>query len=265
MEFELDGRGSFAPEGDPVAEDSDGLEEIEHEGQFYRIPKVLRDRVLQSVDHERQLAELMEHKGKLDQGRRSLAEREALAESTMQIRLHLAAFDAQIESFQGVDWEAYANESPEDAQALWQEFQGFLEARQHYVAALQEENGRAQRAAEQELAARMAETGQTLTKEIEAWSPEVAGKLVEYAAAFGVTIDELREVADARLWKILHRAYAGDQLHEQQKAAKSAAQMQAVRPAAQVSGAGSGLGAARDELGTAEWMRRRNEQMRRLA
>ncbi|MCX7587179.1 hypothetical protein [Phenylobacterium sp. 58.2.17] len=80
------------------------------------------------------------------------------------------------------------------------------------------------------------------------------------APARGLTLDELREVADPRLWKILHRAQLGDEAAKQRETTRQTEQLQAVRPAVQVSGAGASRGGVRDELGTREWMQRRNDQ-----
>jgi hypothetical protein len=102
----------------------------------------------------------------------------------------------------------------------------------------------------------MAETGATLQREIEGWSPETAAKLVDYAQAFGVTLEELSQMADPRLWKVLHKAYQADQASQGEAAQRA----QTVRPAVLVSGAATGGGGVRDELATREWMRRRNEQ-----
>ena len=95
--------------------------------------------------------------------------------------------------------------------------------------------------------------------EIEGWSPAVAAKLVDYAQVFGVTLDELRGVADPRLWKILHRAYQADRAGRDEAAAKAPT----VRPAVTVAGAAAGGGSVRDEMATKDWMKRRNEQMTR--
>ena len=105
----------------------------------------------------------------------------------------------------------------------------------------------------------MAETGRTLAQEIEGWSPEVAGKLIDYAKAFGVTHEELAQMADPRLWKVLHKAWQADQADRNEGAASAVARSQAVRPAVTVAGAAAGGGGVRDELATKEWMKRRNE------
>ncbi|MFN3522227.1 MAG: hypothetical protein ACK4YQ_08250 [Phenylobacterium sp.] len=98
------------------------------------------------------------------------------------------------------------------------------------------------------LAERLAETGRVLSKEIEGWSPEVAMKLVEYAQAFGVTLDEMRQVADPRLWIILHRAHQGEEAARRQETARAVEQAQAVRPALQVSGVLAGGGGEGDTV-----------------
>jgi hypothetical protein len=123
------------------------------------------------------------------------------------------------------------------------------------------ERGRLQAA--REGAARMAATGQTLQRDIEGWSPELAAKLVEYGRGHGVTLQELGAADDPRVWKILHCAYQGDQARQQDGASAAAIKAQAVRPAVTVSGSAAGGGGVRDELATKEWMKRRNEQMRK--
>jgi hypothetical protein len=109
----------------------------------------------------------------------------------------------------------------------------------------------------------MAQTGRTLQREIENWSPELAAKLVDYAQGHGVTLDELGAADDPRVWKVLHRAWRGDQAGRRDDAAQALAQAQAVRPAVTVSGAATGGRGVRDELATKEWMQRRNEAVRR--
>jgi hypothetical protein len=109
----------------------------------------------------------------------------------------------------------------------------------------------------------MAQTGRVLSQQIDGWSPELAGKLVDYAQGHGVTLDELGAADDPRVWKILHRAWQGDQAAQRDGAANAAAQVQAVRPAVTVSGFAAGAGGVRDELATKEWMKRRNDAVRK--
>lgn len=238
------------------ASEGDDTEEVEHEGQTYRIPSALKGAFLASADHARKSQELEAARAQLDQRAQGLQ-----GQMSDRARLHL--LDDQVEMFEGADWEAIAEESPERAQVLWRQFLETRAARDSFADALshQEEQGRLQ--AERERAAQLEETGRVLSREIEGWSPEVAAKLVEYGKAFGVTLEELRQVADPRIWKVLHRAHQGEELLKQREAARQAERTQAVRPAVQISGGAFGSGGVRDELGTGDWMKRRNDQVSR--
>ena len=248
-------------EGPPDDAGPDDTFEVELDGQVHTLPAALKGAFLRQADYTRKTQELAEHR------RAAVAERRALAELTQTVdqvshdRVMLAALDQQIEGFQEIDWEACAAQDPQAAQALWGRLQGLAEARERLAYAVSHHEERSGLQAAREAAEQMAETGRTLQREIEGWSPEVAGKLVEYAQAFGVTKEELSQMADPRLWKLLHKAYRADEAGQQEGAARSAAQAQAVRPAVLVSGAAAGGGGVRDELATKEWMARRNAQM----
>lgn len=244
---------------EPEVQD-DGTEEIEHEGQFYRIPRALSGAFLANADYAQKLQELAEHRRVIDRDRDSLVVRSELMQATLADRANLAAIDSQIDEFEGVDWDALGEADPQTAQALWEQYQRLAEARERFAWSLTQNEHRARQQAEREMAEQLIQTGKILAAEIDGWSPDVATKLVEYAAAFGVTLDELREVADPRLWKILHRAHLGDEAAKRQETTRQAEQRQAVRPAIQVSGSTGAGGGVRDEMATRDWMRRRNDQ-----
>ncbi len=243
----------------PGAGDDD-TDEVEHEGQFYRIPRPLKGAFLMNADYTRKTQELAEHRRALERDRQGFEQKAGSLHATIAERARLSAIEDQLADFEGIDWQTLGEEDPQTAQVLWGRYQEFAHARDRYVWSLSQQEHRSRQQAEREIAQQLAETGRVLAAEIDGWSPEIAGKLVEYAGAFGVTLDELREVADPRLWKILHRAHLGDEMVKQQETTKQAEQLQAVRPAVQVNGGASIAGGVRDELGTGEWMRRRGEQ-----
>ncbi len=249
--------------GEPDADAPDETEEMEHQGRFYRIPKALKGAFLMQADYTRKTQELAEHRRALEEARKAhQADVEAAhANISDQAQLHL--LDQQLQALEAVDWEALGQADPQQAQGLWAQFQETREVRDRYAWALTHHAHQSRLQAEREAAEQLAETGRVLAQRIEGWSPEVASKLVEYAAAFGVTLDELREIADPRLWLILHRAHAGDEAVRKQTAGRTLAQIQSVRPAVSVSGGAGMGGAVRDEMATGEWMKRRNEQSRR--
>lgn len=258
----------MAGEGDLVRDDDQMLTEadadpetfeLELDGQVHTLPAALKGAVLRQADYTRKTQELAEHRRALEAERAALAGRVSAHEGASRDEMRLAALDHEIKDLQGVDWEAYAAQDPEGAQANWAAFQQMTAARDQLAYAVSHHLERSALQAARQAAEAMAETGRTLSQEIEGWSPEVAGKLVDYAQAFGVTMEELREMADPRLWKLLHKAWRADQASE----AGARETARTVRPAVSVSGGGGGGAGVRDELATKEWMRRRNEQMAR--
>ncbi len=247
-------------EGSPP--DGDAFQ-LELDGQVHTLPAALKGAFLRQADYTRKTQELAAHRRALEAERQALAEHVQGAQGSLSDRAHLAALDRQLGAFAAVDWEALSQRDPRRAQALWAQMQQTKALREQYAAAVAHhvQHGRIQAA--QAGAARMAETGRTLQREIEGWSPEIAGKLVDYARTHGVTLDELHQQDDPRVWKILHCAWQGDQANQRAGAAKTAVQAQAVRPAVLVSGSAAGGGGVRDELATKEWMKRRNDLVRK--
>jgi len=244
------------------APDDDGFE-VEHEGQVYQLPGALKGGFLRQADYTRKTQELAEHRRALEAERAAVAAHAQAAGQADADQVRLAALDHQLAELHGVDWREFAHQDPQAAQALWSRLEAMTQTREALAQALSHHAGRRQLQAAREAAERMAQTGQVLAREIEGWSPHMAGQLVDYAQTHGVTLDELSAADDPRVWKILHRAWLADQASQKDGAAKAAVQAQAVRPAVLVSGAAAGGGGVRDELATKEWMKRRNDAVRR--
>jgi len=255
-------RGQEPSAADDCA-DGDGCFEVEHEGQVYRLPGALQGGFLRQADYTRKTQELAAHRRALEAERSAVAAHAQTVQAVGADGARLAALDHQLAELHAVDWRAFASQDPQAAQALWGRFQEMSQARAALADAIAHHAGRKQLQAARDAAERMAQTGRILQSEIDGWSPELAGKLVDYAQGHGVTLDELGAADDPRVWKILHRAWQGDQSAQREGAANAVAQAQAVRPAVMVSGAAAGGGGVRDELATKEWMKRRNEAVRR--
>lgn len=233
--------------------------EVELDGEVHTLPIALKGAVLRQADYTRKTQELAEHRRAVEAERQALAEDRRMARGMTGDRAMVIALDRQLEAYQDVDWETFEQEDPDRAQAVWASFQETQALRDQFAYSLAHHDSREEMRVAREAAEEMAATGAKLREEIEGWSPEVAAKLVEYGQAFGVTLEELAQMADPRLWKLLHKAWRADQA----SAGETELQAVAVRPAVTVSGGGAGGGGLRDELGAKEWMRRRNEQMTR--
>lgn len=255
----LAGEDDLARAEDLDREDEDGPDtfDLELDGEVHTLPAALKGAFLRQADYTRKTQELAEHRRAVEAERADLAQAAQAHAGATQDRIRLAALDHQLEEFQGLDWELFSRHDPQAAQVLHGALQRLSRAREQLAYAVSHHASRAELQAARDEAAAMAATGQRLSQDIEGWSPDVAAKLVEYAQAYGVTLDELRQSADPRLWKLLHRAWRADQAEQRD----AQAQAQTVRPAVVVSGGGAGGSGVRDELATKEWMRRRNAQM----
>jgi len=251
-----------APEASEAGGPDDTFD-LEVDGQVHTLPAALKGAFLRQADYTRKTQELAEHRRALVVERQTAAAQIQAAGQASHDQVRLAALDHQLSEFGGVDWQAYAAQDPHGAQALWGRFQAMAQARDGLARALAHHAERGELRAAREAAEKMAETGRALHQEIDGWSPEVAAKLVDYARAFGVTNEELAQMADPRLWKLLHKAYHADQASRGEGASSAAVLAQAVRPAVLVSGSAAGGSGVRDELGTKEWMKRRNEIVRK--
>ena len=244
-------------------DDPDAGFEVEHEGRVYQLPAGLRGGFLRQADYTRKTQELAAHRRALEADRQTVAAHAQAAQGALGDRAHLAALDQWLARFGVTDWRTLAQHDPQQAQALWARFEQTKALRDRYATAVSQHLAGSRVAQAQAAAARMAQTGRTLQQEIDGWSPELAAKLVDYARGHGVTLEELGAADDPRVWKIIHRAYQGDQASQRDGTAKVVAQAQAVRPAVMVTGAAAGGGGVRDELATKDWMKRRNEQLRK--
>lgn len=246
---------------DPRLLVADELEEIEHGGQIFRLPSALKAQLMANIDHEQASQAMAAERRSLAQRAQMMDLEAELASANAEDRAVLIALDQQLTQLANLDWEGLGAQDPPLAEALWAQANDIAQAREAYAQTLAQQDEMARAAAAERARVELEETGRVLAGQIEGWSPEVAAKLVEYAQAFGVTLEELREVADPRLWMILHRAQQGEAALTAQKAAAQAPMPAVqVRPAVQVGGGSAPASAVRDDMAAAEWMRRRNAQ-----
>ena len=241
-----------APEAEaPEEDDRSGWGEIEIDGEVYLTPPALKSAFLRQADYTRKTQELAE------QRRRMEAEREAAgAHVAARARLHL--LDEQARALEGLDWPALEAADPERARALAERRRTLAETRERAAFDLARREHETRLAQEAEEAEAVMATGRALAQEIEGWSPALAADLADYARSFGVEADELRQINDPRLWRILHRAHLGETLARRLAEADRKAARPAVRPAADPGRPGGGAAGLDDRMETAEWMRRRN-------
>lgn len=236
------------------------FEEIERDGRRAKIPAWLKPELMMQADYTRKTQELAQARRALEAERAS-AQQSSQAE--LSARANLALIDRQIGDFSKVDWNSWHESDPFAAQKAFAQFQLLKEARTQTLgylnAAEQERTFRAQ----QESAKRLEQGHAELARDITDWSPDTAAKLLDFGQRrFGFSYEDMDGIDDPRLVKVLHAAFQWDEHQKKQRQAQNHAAAQTVRPAAKVGGASPKAGLD-DRLSPEEWLRRRNEQLRK--
>ena len=255
---------------DPAAEEQtppDETEEVEHEGKKYKIPRPLKGALLMQADYTRKTQELAEQRRAHEETARQFADRQKLEAEFATDFARVVAINDAIAQFEKTDWAQIRAGNPAQYEQLWFQYQQTKEARDRAASALQQKLQERSSKAVAETAKRLEEARTAIQRDIPEWNPELAGKLNAFAIEQGFTPEEVRQVADARIIRLLHAAYAGRQLQSKQAAVARAAKAEAAKPLPTVAGnAGQTVrptDPASDRLSTDEWARRRNEQLRK--
>jgi hypothetical protein len=251
-----------APEDEAAGPDD--LVEVEYEGQTYAVPAALKGALMRQADYTRKTQALAGHRQALEAGRQVLAQVAAAHGANLREHGRVALLGDHVQRLSGLDWPALHRQSPDQAQALLHQL---FQARQaHEIAAggLRHQEAVAAFDRQREHAKRVEQGHAALHLHIDGWSPQLASKLAQYAADQGITSEELDELSDPRLVKVLHHACLGHEAQQQQSAAERLTKAQAVRPAIVVGGSGSGP-TDPNRMSTADWMKHRRGQLRSKA
>ena len=253
---------------DPAASEdardpADETEEVEHEGKTYKIPRPLKGALLMQADYTRKTQEVAEQRRALEERQKTLAEEQKIHAEHLTGIARIVGLNDAIAQFEQADWAKIRAENPQLYNDLWFQYSQAKEQRDKAVVALQTRVQERNSQAQLEHARRLEEAKAALARDIRDWSPELAGKLSQFAMAQGFTADELRQVTDPRVIKLLHAAWVGNQLQLKSAAAAKAANSEAAKPLPTVSGNMPAEKGLSDKLSVDEWMRRRNAQLRK--
>lgn len=231
--------GGTGEDGNPAEE----LIELEHDGAKYRVPKALQGAFMMHRDYTGKTMELAEQRRSWDAQKQTReAELQAAEESFQALQAEhrkVGALEATVEEIKA----ALTPELRHRNAALYQELQLELADAQRNLSAAQGEvekkTGEFQQRRQAEQANARRELGRTLLREIPGWNPQMARETAEFAVReLGVRPDDLGEIADPRVWKMMHRLRTAEaklsRLTKSDKIAKDSKS----RPAAQVRGGG---------------------------
>lgn len=237
------------------------LEEIEREGKKYRIPKALAPELMMQADYTRKTQEVAATRAELEQKAQAIAQQAEAASALREDYGKLHGLKSQVEAYGKVDWAALNAEDPSNAQAHWMQYQQLRDAYQSAEQDLSKKETQRLQEQQQSAAKALEEAERVLSRDVPGWGPDLVNNLVKTASDYGVTVTELREIADPRLWKMLNDARQYRELQAKQKTAKTIQKQAAVTPAAQTRGGSFSGAGVHDKLPAEEWTRRRNAEL----
>lgn len=231
------------------------LEGIKLRGSKEAVEKLKAERLMQA-DYTRKTQGVADDRKSLEAERAQFQEAAKNHQQYIREVAQVVAVDERLAQFAQVNWDALTNHDPVQALKLHTEFTQLQARRGQLMGSLTQKQQAQQQEQQRSHAKQLMEARQVLERDIKGWSPELAGKLMEYGSTQGFSAQELNNVTQPAMVKALHKAYLYDQL-QKQRAAKPAA-----TPAPPVTRVGGGAAASTkplSEVSDAEFVRRRRE------
>ena len=246
-------------DGNPVEIDEDA-EDYEHNGKVYKVPKELKEGSLRQQDYTRKTQEVAETRKALEAQQAAVA---AQAEFVQTHAQEVAKFGAADTEYR--QWEQWIADNPNEATpADYHKVQTLKEAASRQYQALAQLQQQSAAEAQRADATALTAMRETLAKDLPGYSPETESKIFTFATAdLGYRPEEVAAVRDPRIVKTLHLAMLGKQASAKQSAAKTVQAQQATAPAPTVGGRTAPPSGLSDRLSADEWVRRRNDQLRK--
>ena len=213
-----------AQDTDPVeAPEVDDSEEIDHEGEKYKLPKKLAEEWkngrLRQQDYTVKTQDLAKQRTEFEAAQQEFVARQQFQQQHIQAVAKVMAIDERLEQFSKLDWNALTDADPVQALKLDRQMRELQQQRAQQVDGLQQSQAKLTFEQQQATARRQQEAREELSKDIPGFgTAEVQKQLLEVGKAAGYKQEELASVQDPRAVKLLHKAYLYDQLIAKAKA-----------------------------------------------
>ncbi len=212
------------PADEPQAEeqpqdDSAGYEEIDLDGEKYRVPPKLKDAVLRQADYTRKTQEVAEARRQVESQMHMLQLNQQFQQSAAQDYAQITAVESQIAQFKGVDWTQL------DTQTYLQAKHKLDELKEQAANLKQGLAGKAQqfmRQQEQIQQQRLASGLEYLRKTLPKFDADTVASIRQAAEGEGFSRAEIDSMADPRVVRLLWKAQQYDAIQSGKTAAVQA-------------------------------------------
>jgi small-conductance mechanosensitive channel len=184
------------------------LVEIEVDGESYKVPEALKDKIMLQADYTRKTQEVAEQRKAVEQAQAQLQVQAQLQQQSLAEYARLTAINDQLQQYNQVDWNALYDSDPAEFVRLKEGRRDLIDQYNGLNNAIAQQQQQ-QIAKQQEITLQAIQEGQkVLAREIPSWNTDLAKTLNTFAVEkFGFTKDEVNAVIDPRVVKLLHTAY----------------------------------------------------------
>ena len=210
-------------------------EEIELDGQKYVIPKALKPAFMMHSDYTKKTQEVAEQRKAIEVQQSQIAQRAQEHEQYLNENAQKIAIEAQLGQFQQIDWYRLAEEDPVKWQQLFSQRKQLEDSANYLNQQIEHKKQQFAVEKQQSIAKLIEQSNAVLVRDIPGYTPELEQNIKQFAAKeFGFDSDDLEQSkADPRIYKLLHKAYLGEQLLKKQGSPKPTQQQ--IKPAAVIS------------------------------
>ena len=204
------------------------LEGVKLRGKKELLEKLKAERLMQA-DYTRKTQEVAEQRKAFEAERERTIQAVQFQQQNVREFGKLMEVEDRIQRIQQADLRTLSQNDPVAAQQLMIELQQLQSFRGQLQGSITQRQQQALQMQQQTVAKQLQEGRAVLEREIKGWSPELAGKLMEYGTKLGFPREVLDQITQPAPIIALYKAYMHDQLQ-----AKPAAQPP--KPATRVSG-----------------------------
>lgn len=189
----------------------DDSEEIEFEGELYKLPKKLKEGVLRQKDYTQKAQEAAEMKRIAEAERASLQVEAEFQRKHFDKAVQMHGLQNQLQQFSQVDWDKLAEENPTEYLRLDRKHRELEREAGKVHQEMQGLGGQFEAQRRENLQKAQAQCVQELKRDLPV-TPELLKELDAAGRSNGFTAQELASIVDPRHIRVLHKAMQWDKL-----------------------------------------------------
>lgn len=244
-------------------------EEVEHEGKKYAVPKALKPALMMHADYTRKTQEVAERGRQIEARDAAVAQQEKTVADNAADFGRIINMNDELSKYDAItpeQWQQLAQQDGPGTQAHMIRFQKLKSDRDNLIGTVRQKIEQRNLATQQETAKRFEEARQIAAREIPGWNGDYANKLAAFAMEkAGATQAEIAsgQLSPRTIIKLTNLAYVGSQAVTKQAASDKLAGQENIKPVPQVGSARSAAPGLSDRQNTEQWMKLRDQQLRK--